>query len=193
MSKADLTKRALSEALSEQLKEKPFEQITVTDIARKAGLNRQTFYYHFRDLYDLIAFSVKQRFHAILPDMESTEDWEFDLVTVLTALREERDSVYKLEHSLDQGYVKRFMREHISDLVGSFIMRTQSEERLTEEDCRLIAQFFGAGLIDILDSWVDEGMLEPPEHLVQRLSLFLTDSIETAVARLAEAHSAPLT
>jgi AcrR family transcriptional regulator len=61
MSKADLTKRALSEALSEQLKEKPFEQITVTDIARKAGLNRQTFYYHFRDLYDLIAFSVKQR------------------------------------------------------------------------------------------------------------------------------------
>ena len=43
MSKADLTKRALSEALSEQLKEKPFEQITVTDIARKAGLNRQTF------------------------------------------------------------------------------------------------------------------------------------------------------
>ena len=133
MSKADLTKRALSEALSEQLKEKPFEQITVTDIARKAGLNRQTFYYHFRDLYDLIAFSVKQRIHAILPDMESTEDWEFDLVTVLTALREERDSVYKLEHSLDQGYVKRFMREHISDLVGSFIMRTQSEERLTEE------------------------------------------------------------
>lgn len=56
MSKADLTKRALSEALSEQLKEKPFEQITVTDIARKAGLNRQTFYYHFRDLYDLIVF-----------------------------------------------------------------------------------------------------------------------------------------
>ena len=193
MSKADLTKRALSEAFSELLKEKPFEQITVTDIARKAGLNRQTFYYHFRDLYDLIAFSVKRRIHAILPDMESTQDWELALVTVLNVLREERDSVYKLGHSLDQGYVKRFMREHVSDLVGSFIMRTQPEERLTEQDRRLIAQFFGAGLIDILDSWVDEGMLEPPEHLVQRLSLFLTDSIETAVARLAEAHSAPLT
>lgn len=192
MSKADLTKRALSEAFSELLKEKPFEQITVTDIARKAGLNRQTFYYHFRDLYDLIAFSVKRRIHAILPDMESTQDWELDLVAVLNVLREERDSVYKLRHSLDQGYVKRFMREHVSDLVGSFIMQTQPEERLTEQDRRLIAQFFGAGLIDILDSWVDEGMLEPPEHLVRRLSLFLADSIEIAVRQLAEARSAPL-
>ena len=85
MSKADLTKRALSEAFSELLKEKPFEQITVTEIARKAGLNRQTFYYHFRDLYDLIAFSVKRRIHAILPDIESMQDWELDLVTVLNA------------------------------------------------------------------------------------------------------------
>ena len=192
MSKADLTKRALSDAFSELLKEKPFEQITVTEIARKAGLNRQTFYYHFRDLYDLIAFSVKRRVHAILPDIESMQDWELDLVTVLNALSDERDSVYKLGHSLDQGYVKRFMREHVSDLVGSFIMRTQPEERLTEEDRQLIAQFFGAGLIDILDSWVDEGMLEPPEHLVRRLSLFLTDSIEIAVRQLAEARSTSL-
>ncbi|MBQ9007014.1 MAG: TetR/AcrR family transcriptional regulator C-terminal domain-containing protein [Atopobiaceae bacterium] len=193
MSKADLTKRALSEAFSELLKEKPFEQITVTDITRKAGVNRQTFYYHFRDLYDLIAFSVKQHIHAILPDMDSTTDWELDLVTVLNALREERDSVYKLGHSIDPGYAKRFMREHVSGLVSSFITKMQPEAHLTQEDRRLIAQFFGAGLIDILDSWVDEGMLEPPEHLVRRLSLFLADSIDTAVRRIAEARSAPLT
>ena len=191
MSKADLTKRALSEAFSELLKEKPFEQITVTDITRKAGVNRQTFYYHFRDLYDLIAFSVKQRFHAILPDMDSTTDWEIDLITLLHALREERDSVYKLGHSIDPGYAKRFMREHVSGLVSSFITKMQPEAHLTQEDRQLVAQFFGAGLIDILDSWVDEGMIEPPEHLVRRLSLFLTSSIETAVQRIAEARPAP--
>ena len=36
------------------LKEKPFNKITVNDIANKCDINRQTFYYHFQDIRDLI-------------------------------------------------------------------------------------------------------------------------------------------
>ena len=36
------------------LKEKPFNKITVNDIANKCDINRQTFYYHFKDIYDLL-------------------------------------------------------------------------------------------------------------------------------------------
>ena len=51
---SQLTKRALEESFKRQLSTKPFAKITVADIAQDCGISRMTFYYHFKDIYDLI-------------------------------------------------------------------------------------------------------------------------------------------
>ncbi len=48
------TKRALEESLKNLLWEKPLSKITVTDITEDCGISRMTFYYHFKDIYDLV-------------------------------------------------------------------------------------------------------------------------------------------
>ena len=40
--------------MKELMKRKSLEKITVSDIVQNCGLNRQTFYYHFQDKYDLV-------------------------------------------------------------------------------------------------------------------------------------------
>ncbi len=50
------TKRALANSLKSLMAKKPLDKITVTDIAKDCGVNRQTFYYHFKDIFDLIEF-----------------------------------------------------------------------------------------------------------------------------------------
>ncbi len=54
MTTSTITKNILSESLKKLLYEKPFNKITVLDITKKSGLNRQTFYYHFEDKFELI-------------------------------------------------------------------------------------------------------------------------------------------
>ena len=39
------------------LLKKPLTKITVGDIAEECGINRMTFYYHFKDIYDLVEWS----------------------------------------------------------------------------------------------------------------------------------------
>ena len=51
---SDLTKKALGASLKKILLQKPLEKITITDLTNDCGVNRQTFYYHFHDIYDLI-------------------------------------------------------------------------------------------------------------------------------------------
>ena len=51
---SQLTKRALEESFKRQLSTKPFSKITIADIAQDCGISRMTFYYHFKDLYDLM-------------------------------------------------------------------------------------------------------------------------------------------
>lgn len=54
------TKKALQASMKKLMLEKPFTQITVSDIAEDCGINRMTFYYHFKGIYDLIEWSCME-------------------------------------------------------------------------------------------------------------------------------------
>jgi AcrR family transcriptional regulator len=60
------TRQALRGALEALMAEKSFAAITVQDIAARAGVNRVTFYAHFRDKYDLLENSIRASFHERL-------------------------------------------------------------------------------------------------------------------------------
>ncbi len=54
---SQMTKRALVASLKELMAEKPLDKITVTDLTEHCGVNRMTFYYHFKDIYDLVEWA----------------------------------------------------------------------------------------------------------------------------------------
>ena len=54
------TKNLLSGALKKTMKGKPLSKITVSMIVSECGVNRNTFYYHFDDIYDLLKWTLEQ-------------------------------------------------------------------------------------------------------------------------------------
>ena len=73
-----VTKRALEEALKRLLLEKPLSKITIQDLADECGISRMTFYYHFKDIYDLVEWSFVEDANAIFqaaPSTESCDCW----------------------------------------------------------------------------------------------------------------------
>lgn len=48
------TEHRLAQALKQMMEEKPLNEISVLSICKKCKVNRQTFYYHFHDMYDLL-------------------------------------------------------------------------------------------------------------------------------------------
>ena len=54
MAESSITKNALADALKGLMMEKNFEKISVSDICDRCNMNRKSFYYHFRDKYDLL-------------------------------------------------------------------------------------------------------------------------------------------
>ena len=54
------TKQAIAEALRNLLNQRSIEKITVKDIVEECGVNRQTFYYHFYDVYDLMEWMIEE-------------------------------------------------------------------------------------------------------------------------------------
>ena len=65
MAEGTITKQALAQSLKDLMQEKPFQKISVSDICERCGMNRKSFYYHYRDKYDLLNWIFDTEFGAI--------------------------------------------------------------------------------------------------------------------------------
>ena len=77
MSDSNITKKALVNALKELMEEKAFEKISVKDICEKCTMNRKSFYYHFKDKYDLVNWIFDTEFLSIAHKTPDPGIWDF--------------------------------------------------------------------------------------------------------------------
>lgn len=81
-------KHDLAEALCQLLETKTLEKITVKDIVARCGVNRQTFYYHFHDVYDLMRWIFEREAANLAQTVrEAGGDWRQELHTITDVLR----------------------------------------------------------------------------------------------------------
>lgn len=73
---SQITKRALASALKELLEHKPLNKITIADITEQCGVNRQTFYYHFQDIYALLEWIYTTDAQRLLEGKRDGDTWQ---------------------------------------------------------------------------------------------------------------------
>ena len=86
----DRTKRALDAALRQLLEEKPLDQIRVRELTALCGIRRQSFYYHFPDVYALFAWSLARETEGLLARQAQCLTWQQALRTLLVRLAQNR-------------------------------------------------------------------------------------------------------
>lgn len=84
---SQITKRALERSLKNMLLKKPLTKITVGDIADDCGINRMTFYYHFKDIYDLVEWSCLEDAKRALDEKKTYDTWQQGLLQILKPYR----------------------------------------------------------------------------------------------------------
>ena len=104
MSDALITKRAIATGLKELVDEKPFNKISIRDITEKCGLNRQTFYYHFQDKYELVNWIYYQEGFAPLMEGVTFENWYLKVEDLLVLMKKEQSFYYSTISCDERGY-----------------------------------------------------------------------------------------
>jgi len=84
------TRRGLDTALRELLTRKPLDQIRVRELTELCGLRRQSFYYHFKDVYELFSWSVQRERELLLSRQAECLTWQQALLALLERAAQER-------------------------------------------------------------------------------------------------------
>ena len=102
---SQVTKRALEASLKNLLLKKPLSKITISDITEDCGINRMTFYYHFKDIYDLVEWSCQEDASKALAGNKTYETWQQGFLQLFKAVQDNKPFIMNVYHSVSREQV----------------------------------------------------------------------------------------
>lgn len=184
MSDSQITKKAIAVSLKRLMSKKNLKKITVADIVRNCGLNRQTFYYHFQDKYDLVNWIFyNDVIKAVMSNRKKYDDLDSMMLKMLNIMESEKPFYMQAFNSLGQNTFQTYFFDVTKGLISEILDTMKESNGIAGDDKNFIVEFYTYGLVGIIAQWVRNGMKEAPEKLVSRLRHFIDDSKRFAAAR----------
>ncbi|NCB34361.1 MAG: TetR family transcriptional regulator [Erysipelotrichia bacterium] len=182
---SELTKNAIAQSIKKLASEKPIDKITISEIAKTAGINRQTFYYHFTDIYDLIQWIYISEAAKVIGAHHTYDTWQEGLTEILVYVKSDRAFVMSTYHSISREELERFLYSRTAMLVKDVVDELAKGKNISEKDRAFIADFYKYAFTGLVLDWISKGMEESPEKLVIRLDKVIMGSMPSAVNRFA--------
>ena len=189
---SQMTKRALVASLKELMAEKPLDKITVTDLTEHCGVNRMTFYYHFKDIYDLVEWACVEEATRALAGKKTYDTWQQGFLQILQSLQKDKVFYINVYHSISREYIEQYLYKLTYDLLADVVEEECRDAAVSGEDKALIAEFYKYGFVGMMLHWIDGGMKADYRELVQRLSTMLHGSILNAARNFEQKQSESL-
>ena len=167
---SDLTKYALAEALGGLLEKKRLDDITVTELCAAGGVKRQTFYYHFHDIYELVGWMFDRRTQQLIEESCRDRDWQGALLRLMRAALEDRALMRNTVHSISREQLENYLLRVVESALWGAIRETAGQEGVSEQDARFVLRLLAHGVGGILMDWLDGGMAEDAQQVCDRLS-----------------------
>lgn len=162
MAEGNRTKKQIAQVLLHLVAEKPFSKITVQDMAKGAGINRQTFYYHFNDKKELLRWFYQQDSLCYLTTDElSLENWEEQARKMLVAMKA-NGAFYQATVAEQQDILVQEFVTITSKLFHKLFETVDQEGLLSEADKLFYGRFFSYGCSGVMMDWIREGFQETP-------------------------------
>ncbi len=178
---ADITKLALAASLKKLLSRETLERITVADIAEDCGINRQTFYYHFHDIYGLLEWIYQKETIPAIGKDKTSSSWQKGLVSFFEYIQENREFVYGTYRSVGREYLETFLERETRSFIMNVIKEKAAGMSICAEDKAFIADFYKYAFSGIILDWISANSHENPEHIVARLNTLIRGSIDKAL------------
>ena len=179
------TKQALAASLKKLLKRKYLDDITVKEIVADCAVNRQTFYYHFQDIYDLLRFLLAEETQEVLAD---SGGWRDALLRAFQYIQTEHTAVYHVFLSDGREHLDCQMYALARYIVEEELGRCAGDLPLAEGDRSFLVEFYMHALAGMMITWMAQDMKEEPEDLVSQTARLM----EGELRRGAEKFVRPL-
>lgn len=167
MADSNITKRALASALRELMDEVPFEKIQVAHICERCDMNRKSFYYHFKDKYDLLNWIFDTEIITFVHDLSGTTQLEkrVEVFQEVCNYFYENKNFYRKALKIEgQNSFSEHLREYLVPILRSRLLYMLGDG---EDDFAL--NFYMDAIVGTIERWLLDKECMPPDQFVAKL------------------------
>ena len=173
------TKKALAHSLKEAMRHKPFSKITVKEIIENCGVNRNTFYYHFDDIYALLRWMLHEEAFEVVKHFDLTEDYEAAIRFTMNYVEENDYMISCAYNSIGRDEMKRFFYSDFFTIISTlFDKADQNSSKPLDSDFKdFLTKFFTEAIAGILVDWVEDRESRDREKIIAYLTQIIQSSL----------------
>lgn len=173
----NMTKEALEASLKKLLLKKPLDKITINDLTSDCGISRMTFYYHFKDIYDLVEWSCLEDATKALQGKKTYATWSEGLFQIFEVVLENKPFILNAYHSISREQIENYLFTLTRTLIMGVVEEQSAGTSITEEDKKFIADFYKYSFVGIMLDWIKQGMKEDYHQIAEKIILTIHGNI----------------
>lgn len=155
---ANFTKKAIRDSFVKLLNEKPISQITIRDIVDDCSVNRNTFYYYFEDLPQLIESIVNEDAERIIREHPTIDSMDDCINAALEFALANRRAVLHIYNSVNRDIYEQYQWRVCSYVVAAYVDGVLGDQKLTAEDHTTIVDYLKCVCFGMIMGWLETGM-----------------------------------
>lgn len=175
------TKEMLAESLMKLLARRTLDKITIQDIVDDCGYNRQTFYYHFHDIYDLIDWIFAAQTQELIEKCRACGSLDVGVEAVIAYMRENRRLILNILRSVNGEKLLDNLYRSAQSIVLSALENHPGMQELSTEYRELVAEAFKYALAGLLIDWMRAGIPEDRVNKVRTMKAVYIGALEYAL------------
>lgn len=178
---ADFTKKAIRASFLRLLNEKPLKQITVRDIVDDCGINRNTFYYHFQDIPQLVETIIQDEAEQLISEHSSLDSIEECLEAIITFALKNKAAVLHIYRSVNRTIYEQYLWRVCDHVVTDYIDHQLAHRNVSDFDRSTIIKFLKCLSFGLVTDWLENGMKEDVLDFTRRICQMRQGDLEQMI------------
>ena len=165
----NITKQAICNSFMQLLNEKPLKKITVLDIVNGCGLNRNTFYYHFKDMPELIKFILVEEWENCVIKSSHLDSLEECINIITDFITKNKNAVLHIYKSVNREIFEQYQWEICNFAVNAFLDNKLKDVKISDDDRNVIETYLKGTFFGMIMEWLNCNLGYDIQKIFQRL------------------------
>ena len=152
------TKKKIADCVRQLMKRKEISKITIGDIMEATGMSRQSFYYHFKDIPDVVEFILKKKWDEILEHPQDRASILECMEEMADLVRNNRKVMFNVYRSVKKDTFLFYMNEISNYIIMEYFRKNADQFDLDEGEIQILIQYYKCLFMGFLMEWLDNNL-----------------------------------
>lgn len=179
------TQQIIRNTFIDMLNQMPLHKITVKSLVAACDLNRNTFYYYYEDIYDIIHEIFDMELKKVFCTYNATLSWEESFLSAADFALQNKTALYHIYHSIQREAMEQYLFRLSGNVMTRYVAKIGEGINVSPRDRELITSFYQSALTEMVIRWIAGGMREDPRDVTYRIGQLFNGNILLSLKRSA--------